>query len=266
MDDLERLVQTVRSSPKYRQVCADVVRNIAAGELGKGRRWKEAIKATKNKLHQVGGAYLGEGLEHSHWLQQMEAAVSVGDRQRLLRACKDVMGKHSSTAERLEILDQFYGQTLGGLPTIRSVLDVACGLNPLAIPWMPLAEDAEYYAYDMYEDMVRFINAFFRIVNVRGVAFAQDIVQDAPTRKADLALILKSLPCIEQLDRGASQRLLDVLDVQYVLVSYPVRSLGGRDKGMPGHYEQDFWELVEGRSWSVERFEFSSELAFLVHK
>ncbi len=266
MDDLERLVQTVRSSPKYRQVCADVVRNIGAGELSKGRRWKEAVKATKNKLHQVGGAYLGGGLEHGHWLRQMEAAVSVGDQQSLLRTCRDVMGKHSSTAERLQILDQFYSETLGGLPTIRSVLDVACGLNPLAIPWMPLARDAEYYAYDMYEDMVSFVNAFLQVIDINGGAFAQDVVQVTPTRKADLALVLKSLPCIEQLDQGASRKLVDALNVQHLLVSYPVRSLGGKAKGMPGRYEQDFWELMEGRPWSVERFEFSSELAFLVHK
>lgn len=266
MDDLERLVQEVRRSPKYRRVCAEVVRNIGAGELGKGRRWKEAVKATKNKLHQVGGAYGGEGFEHGHWLEQIKAAASVGDRPSLLHACREVMAKHSSTAERLKILDQFYGRTLGSLPAIRSVLDIACGLNPLAIPWMPLALNARYYAYDMYEDMVGFINDFLRIVDIRGGAVAQDVVQAAPTRKADLALVLKSLPCLEQLERGASRRLLDVLDVQHMLVSYPVRSLGGRDKGMPDHYEQDFWALVEGRTWSVERFEFSSELAFLIHK
>ncbi len=266
MDDLERVVQRVRSSPKYRRVCAEVVRNIAAGELDKGRRWKEAVKATKNKLHQVGGAYLGRGLEYSRWLEEMRAAVSAGDVEGLWRACKEVMGRHSSTAERLEIVDHFYGRMLDGLPPIRSVLDVACGLNPLAIPWMPLGTDTAYYAYDIYEDMVAFLNEFFAIVKVRGCAFAQDIVHAAPRRKADLALILKSLPCIEQLERGASRKLIDALDVQYLLVSYPVRSLGGWDRGMSENYEQSFWELTKGRSWSVERFEFSSELAFLVHK
>jgi 16S rRNA (guanine(1405)-N(7))-methyltransferase len=266
MDDLERAVQTVRASGKYRQVCPEVVRNIAARELDKGRRWKEAVKATKTKLHQVGGAYLGSRLAYSRWLENLRAAASAGDVEGLRRACKEVMGKHSSTAERLEIVDHFYGRTLGGLPSIRCVLDVACGLNPLAIPWMPLGKDTAYYAFDIYEDMVAFLNEFFGIVKVKGGAFAQDIVQAAPKRKADLALILKSLPCIEQLERGASQRLLDMLNVQYLLVSYPVRSLGGREKGMSENYEQSFWELVEGRSWSVERFEFSSELAFLVHK
>ena len=50
------------------------------------------------------------------------------------------MGYHSSTRERLPILEQFYARALADIPPARVVLDLACGLNPLALAWMPLGE------------------------------------------------------------------------------------------------------------------------------
>jgi hypothetical protein len=35
---------------------------------------------------------------------------------------------------------------------------------------------------------------------------------------------------------------------------------------MAHNYEQRFWELMAGKPWSVQRFEFATELAFLVSK
>jgi 16S rRNA (guanine(1405)-N(7))-methyltransferase len=57
-----------------------------------------------------------------------------------------------------------------------------------------------------------------------------------PTQHADLALILKTLPCLEQLDKTAGQWLLEAVNVDYLLLSFPVYSLGGRDKHMLENY------------------------------
>jgi 16S rRNA (guanine(1405)-N(7))-methyltransferase len=176
------------------------------------------------------------------------------------------MKYHSSTRERLPILDQFYARVLAGLPPPQVVLDLACGLNPLAIWWMPFPPGVEYYAYDMYLDLASFLNEFMGIAGVRGQAEACDVSACPPTRRADLALILKTLPCLEQLDKLAGSRLLEAVQADHLLVSFPVRSLGGRDKKMLQNYEARFQELLRGKPWAVQRFEFSSELAFLIHK
>jgi 16S rRNA (guanine(1405)-N(7))-methyltransferase len=266
MDELDKLVQAILKSPNYRDVCEDLIRNIGSRELAARRNWKEAVKATKNKLHQVGGAYFDGRIEYARWLDELRAATDSGDRERFLRVCIDAMKYHSSTRERLGILDQFYALTLDDLPAIGTVLDIACGLNPLAIPWMPLGKDVQYYAFDMYRDMVAFLNGFMSIANVRGQAEVRDVTRFPPARRADLAFILKSLPCIEQLDKSAGVRLLEAINADHLLISFPVRSLGGRDKRMAQNYEERFRELMVGRRWSVRRFEFATELAFLVGK
>lgn len=266
MHDLQRLVDAVHKSPQYAHVGEDVVRGIGARELATRRNLKDAIKSTKNKLHQVGGAYLQGELPYARWSIELQAAASAGDPERLRSVCMQAMQQHASTRERLPILEAFYAQTLSALPPPRVVLDVACGLNPLAIPWMRLPPSAEYYACDIYADMVEFINEFLRIAHVVGEAQVCDAAHSPPTRRANLALLLKTLPCIEQLDKSAGLRLLETVNAEYVLVSFPVRSLSGRGKGMRESYEDHLRELLAGKSWSTQRFEFATELAFLIRK
>ena len=41
------------------------------------------------------------------------------------------------------------------------VLDLACGLHPLAFPWMGLPLTTQYYAYDIHQPRVDLIGHFF---------------------------------------------------------------------------------------------------------
>jgi 16S rRNA (guanine(1405)-N(7))-methyltransferase len=263
---LDRLVEAVLGSPKYATVAPDFVRAIGVQELANRRSLKEAVKTTKSKLHQVGGAYLSGRLDYAAWLDDLREARRSGDEAAFRRLCVRIMRHHASTKERLSILDEFYATALAGLPPIHAVLDVACGLNPLAIPWMGLAADVEYYACDVYRDMVDFIAEFLALIGMRGRAEVCDLIHACPTRKADLALALKTIPCLEQVDKSAGRRLLEALDADHLLVSFPARSLGGKGKGMPVNYENHFRELIAGKNWAVRRFEFATELAFLISK
>lgn len=266
--NLDELIAIVRASSKYRAVDPALIRAIGADELGKRKRLKEAVKATKNKLHQVGGAYQpleGAGYRH-RWLAALQQAATSADPLELRAVCAKIMEAHASTRERIPILGQFYETILRSIQPVGSVIDIACGLNPCALPWMGLAADVRYEAYDIYQDMIEFINTFFSIVGVRGEAHLRDVIQSPPTQTADLALVLKTIPCLEQIDKDAGGRLLDALNVRHMLVSFPAQSLGGREKGMVAYYESRLLALVTGRPWTISRFEFATELAFLITK
>lgn len=261
---LAQLVEAVHASRKYRHVSEVFISSIGTRELERGESLKEAIKATKNKLHQVGAAFLDDEMPYASWLEELRLAARSGDRQVLRDACARIMLHQSSTRERLPILEQFYPTILATLPPVNTVLDVACGLNPLAIPWMPLAAHATYYAYDIYQDMMGFLDACLALFEVEGLAQARDVIQTPPQQKVDLALILKALPCIEQVDKSATLRLLSEINADHLLVSFPAQSLGGRRRGMAVNYETRFRALLAGKDWSIKRFEFASELAFLI--
>jgi 16S rRNA (guanine(1405)-N(7))-methyltransferase len=265
-NELERLVEAVRAAPKYRHVVPDFVRHVGARELAKGRGWKEALKATKRKLHQVAGAYLDAGVHYDEWLGVLRAAHAEGA-ETFHAACIQVMKCHASTRERLLFLDEFYAPLLAGLPPVHSVLDIGCGLHPLALPWMGLPAGVEYIALDVYEDMADFLNGFFALLSVHGRAEARDALHDPPVQRAELAWLLKAIPCLEQVEKEAGRRLLAAVPADVLLVSFPAQSLAGRrGKGMEVNYKTHFQELVGGTGWAVEPFEFPAELVFRVRK
>jgi len=266
MEELDRLVEAIHKSAKYRTVSEEVVRGLGARELAKGRSLREAIKATKSKLHQVGAAYLAGRLPYAQWLERLVQASQDGEPGRIREVCREAMAQHASTRERLPHLDSFFAQLLEPIAPVSSVLDVACGLNPLASPWMPLAPMAQYYGCEMYTDMVAFLNVAMPLLGVQTRIEACDATVSLPAIKTDVALVLKSLPCLEQLVPSCSTALLRQIRSDFVVVSYPVRSLGGRDRGMLRNYEQQLWALVEGEGWTVRRVLFESELVFVVNK
>ncbi|WP_420630028.1 16S rRNA methyltransferase [Candidatus Leptofilum sp.] len=259
---LELLTEQVLRGAKYREITPGLVRRIGAQELAKRRSFKEAVKATKNKLHQVGGAYQQTKINYEKSLEMLrETAVS---HPNFRTTCHQLMQAHASTRERLSILDEFYTTILADLPPVRTVLDLACGLNPLMYPWLPLPEDVQFTAVDIYSDMLTFIQDFFEIAGVNGRTQQRDIIGNPPTEKYDLILLLKTIPCLEQVDKLAGEKLVDGLNGRTLLISYPTQSLGGRGKGMVENYAQQFERLANGRNWQVQRFDFATELAFLV--
>jgi 16S rRNA (guanine(1405)-N(7))-methyltransferase len=265
-DQLEKLVATVLNSTKYKDVSHDLIRSIGLRELAKRSSVKEAVKATKNKLHQVGGAYLTDKEDYSRWLNELERLYHSGNQDAFLTYVQKVMSYHASIRERLPILDQFYTTILADLPPIHRILDLACGFNPLALPWMPLSQPVEYYAYDIYKDMLDFLNNFMSLIQVPGQARVCDIIQSCPTTPVDVAFVLKAIPCLEQIDKSAGATLLHRINARYIVVSFPVHSLGGRTRGMQANYEARFRSLIENTTWSIKRFDFPTELAFLLKK
>ncbi len=260
---LDRLVAAVLASAKYRAVDPDLVRRIGASEMTKRRNLKEAIKATKDMLHQIAGAFQEHEMPYARWLAELREAQSRGD---LRPACRNVMAHHASTRERLPILDEMYTAVFADLPPIASVLDLACGLNPLALPWMPLAPGTTYHACDIDGEMMAFVGAFLPLAGAQGTATVCDMTQTIPPEPVDLALLLKAIPCLEQIDRNIGRRLLESIPARHIVVSFPGASLGGRHKGMPAHYEAHFQELIAGSDWAVRRIAFPSELVFVISR
>jgi 16S rRNA (guanine(1405)-N(7))-methyltransferase len=264
-EQLEELVNSVLESSKYRNVSEDLIRNIGSRELSKGQNVKAAIKATKNKLHQIGGAYFLKKPNYDFWLKKLREAKSLGE-DSFRETCTEIMHYHQSTRERLKILDQFYTRIFSLLPSVQSVMDAACGFNPLSIPWMPIPAEMKYYAYDVYKDLIDFVNGFMAIRNVQGHAEVREVIQHTPEVKTDVAFLLNTIPCLEQIEKWAGLKVLEAIDANFLVVSFPVKSLCGREKNMRKYYETAFSKLTREKDWNIQKIEFITEQVFLIKK
>lgn len=263
---LESLVQKVQANRKYQSISKDLVHRLAEEAIEKGLSEKSAAKAVRNKLHQVGGAYLNRKVNYSELVKTLSNLPSSIHHEGIQQFCIDLMSAHASTAERLPILETFFRTCLQQIAPIDSILDLACGLNPLAATWMPLSSNCHYSACDIYEDMLDLIGAFLDHCGIANHVFSCDLATNTPSDHVQVAFLLKSIPCLEQLDKSIGSRTLERLNADHILLSFPVRSLGGRSKGMPDFYRQHFYEMIAGKNWEVQEFSFSTEMAFLVSK
>ena len=77
---------------------------------------------------------------------------------------------------------------------------------------------------------------------------------------------MKTLPCLEQPDKERALLILLGIRAQYVIVSFPVRSIGGREKGMPAHYSSQFESVLSELGWRYQKLQFTSEMAYRIEK
>jgi 16S rRNA (guanine(1405)-N(7))-methyltransferase len=256
----------VLASRRYRHVDPALVERLAAEEAPKAKNLADAEKRTKRRLHQIFGAYTGQP-DYTRLLLDLTAASQSGDDATIRAACREAMAAHASTRERLAILDEFYGQIFAITGVPNSIVDIACGLNPLAVPWMGLTDDAHYVAYDIDSQMLSFVDGALALFGVKHHVETRDIVSDPPDDACDLALLLKSVPCLDQQDPAASARIIRAIQARRIVITFPTRSLGGHGKGMARNYRIRFdsllTELGDGFAL-VGEVELANELAFVV--
>ena len=256
------IVERVLRSPRYRDVDRSLLARLADEELPRARNADDAVKRVKRRLHQAVGAFRGAARTDA-----MAASWS-GDRGALAfrAACAEALRSHASTRERLESLDAFYAGiwSVTGIPS--RVLDLGCGLNPLALPWMGLTPDATYVAYDVDRRPLAAVASFLELVGQPHRVEVRDVVGSPPTDQADLALLLKLVTTVDRQDPAAAARLLRGLRVRHAVVSFPRHSLGGRSKGMERAYRARLDRLVEeaGRVSAVTEASVPGELVFVL--
>lgn len=263
---LDTLMDQVQKNRKYQNIDHNFVKRLSQEALNKGLKGKAAIKSVRNKLHQVSGAYFRQKVDYEQINKEIHSLPPNLKSQDVKSFCLQTMQKHVSTAERLPILDSFYQTCLESIAPIESILDLACGLNPLAIPWMPLSGDCQYHACDIYTDMLEMIDVFSEHFNLEITTQPCDLIGDVPNIPVKLALILKSIPCLEQVDKTIGHRLMQTVNADHLLISFPVSSIGGQDKGMETFYRAHFYDLIADENWAIQEFTFETEMAFLVSK
>ncbi len=261
--DLDAVFASVTQSSKYNDIHPDTIRRAVAWAARRSSSEKEAIKTAKRKLHQVFAAFLPRSAkQEAQRLVQRSLTAGVDDR---LDACRAILALHASTAERLAILDDFGALLRSLVPANGAILDIACGFNPFALPLWRLGEGVRYLACDVDCALMEEVDRFLKAINPVNVGECRDVIVAPPTEEVDVALLLKSVTTLEQEEKGAAASLIAAIAAPIVVVSFPTRSLGGRNRGMEGAYRSMAASLFAGQGTVEERL-IGTELFFLLRK
>jgi 16S rRNA (guanine(1405)-N(7))-methyltransferase len=260
--DPAAVAKQIMASAKYADLDEEFVRRVAAEASERFRTQSEAVKYAKRKLHQAFGAFvtgsLGDGVR--------ACANAIRSGVPVRTACVTSMRRHASTAERAAVLDEFYRQieTWCGEPS--TVADLACGLGPLAIPWLATGPDATYWCCDIDRDLIAELPRLSGPLGIAVIAEPRDLVRPGGLPPADLVLLLKTLSTLEQQRAGAARDVLAALDAPQVVVSLSRGSLSYRRR-----YADDPLEVVgkatAGSGYQLaSQADFGSEALFLLER
>jgi 16S rRNA (guanine(1405)-N(7))-methyltransferase len=228
------------------------------------RSLKEVEKVVRRKLHNLVAPYLGDPQYEPLMAQiaQLPPALNAPETEHF---CLNILNSHASTRERMPINREFYQRVFTHTGTPSVILDLACGLNPFALPWMNLPSRTQYIAYDLHLPRVQLIDTFFRHVGQSGAAIQQDILAAPPQVEADVAFFFKEAHRFEQRETASTRKFLEHLNANIILLSLPTETLTGRRSML----EQDralVASACAGQPWQIDEILFPSEIVFCIRK
>ncbi len=260
--DIDGLTDKVLQSKKYKSLYKPTVKRIVE-DVASHYPPNRVEKVVKRRLHQIWGAYFRRP-NFGKLLNRIEEDLHEGTDIKVV--LKSLLKLQTSTNERIPILKNFYSRifSIAGRP--QTIIEPACGLNALTYFWM--GTDIEYVGFDVDQEEIEFINSVFRLAGVQNQARVElgDILAGDFKSKSDLVFLLKVMPILEHQQKGCTLEILRKLKCKQVVVSYPTRSISGKDKGMVDFYRKQFTNLVRGEPWKIEKLVFDTELVFVIRK
>ena len=255
-DPLDKLLH----AKNYRDICPDTIHRVWIECQGKYRKVKDVEKAAREALHGITGAFMTpqEARQLAYDMHAWHCDKTDAGLERML-------SRHASTRERLPLAetDTLYTRIFGFTGKPRSVLDLACGINPLYLG----ARNVPAVGLDIYGGAVQAINSFGEIYGAPVSARCVDLLcpGSIPGERFDLALLFKLPPLLERQKSGALLDVMNAVNADHLVISFPTRTLGGRNVGMADQYSRWMESHVPSSRGIVHRFETSSELFYILH-
>lgn len=265
-DRINNLVAKISGSRKYKNLAIppDTIRDLVHQAESHGLPAADIEKVVREKLHNVVAPYLGD--PDYEKLKTSLAALPDNVESSILKDwCLAVLREHASTRERIPILDEFYSRIFEFTGKPRSILDLACGLNPFSLPWMKLENDVRYDAFDLHQPRIDLIASFLSHTHQMGSGTHADILVQPPQQNADVAFFFKEAHRFDQRQPGVNRTFFQAVPAKYLLVSLPTASLTGR-RSMLDQDHRLIDQAVSGLSWKVHEILFENEIVFCIEK
>ncbi len=256
----------ILDSRKYRgmhiplETIASLVSEISVGEHDP----KIIRKIVREKLHHIVAPYLGDP-DYPSASREMSLAFRSNSQEAIQSFCLAMLTSHASTRERIPVLTEFYKNIFSVTGVPGSILDLACGLNPFAFPWMGLPLSVAYTAYDIHLPRVELLNQFFSEMKMAATALHRDIIAEPPRTVASVAFIFKEAHRMEQRQPGCSRVLWQKLPVDWLVVTLPAASLTGRHD-LKAKHRTLVENVITDYHWPVNEFEIGGEMVFCIRK
>lgn len=265
--DIQDLISDVQNSKKYRELAlpSAFLQNLIDQELSQAKNKRLLKEAFRKKLHEVIAPYLEDidyPLETDRLISQSIQGMTI---DQLKTWAKAIMRKHASTRERLPNLTSFYTTIWQHIDQPKSILDLACALDPLALPWFDNPQLESFYAVDIHKPRLNFLETFFNYYYPYAKVIHQDFIADPIEFQTDCVFLFKEVHRMEKRKPGSTRELIRTLNAHHIVISLPATDLRGHHSLLDYHNGL-LEKIVSGLDVQVSQTQVGTELLYFIKK
>jgi len=224
-------------------------------EKPKAKQYKKLMQVIRGQLHKIHGSF---------------QTTKKGKREELAKyftptTIKKLLTTNRSTKERLAIYPTLYKKLFAITKKPASILDLGCGLNPLAFPYMQLKK-VTYFAYDIDKEDCSYSNQYFsKTKAITGKATVADIRKISTFPLTDVTLLFKILDPVDQ-GKGhkRSEHLIKKLRSPWIIASFSTTTVSG--KAMRHPYRGWFERMLHRLQLPFKKVTTPNEVFYLINK
>jgi hypothetical protein len=276
--ELSEIINEIKNKKELRNISDKVVENILKRELRKKQYLYKRLSSIKNIkqlkndeefyllfkevrriLHELYGLYTPkEDKEIDKILFNNEMTLE----QKII----ELLMLTRSTAERLNFYKDIYKNIFIEKPV--EILDLASGLNPISI-YFSDQKPKRYYYVDISEKILDINYQILKELNIENEGWLIDLLDpdDRIFRHYQYIFFWKIFPILEKYDFYAPRNLLSKLDFDYLIISFPQKSLGKkRNLGLAWRYKIKRFVTYKLKYKIIKEFDIPYEYFLIVGK
>lgn len=239
------LLAAVKANKKYNAISDEIVLNEINNYISKNKLKiisKQDVKNIRNSLHK---SYASFQTKHknktSNYLDELEDKIKKN--KNITDVTDKLLSISISTKERISNYRHIYNEIFKITSIPKSIIDLGSGFNPFSYPLMNLKE-LNYYAYDINNEDINFLNKYLKIMKQRGlngraqILNIRDLEKISKLPSSDVIFMFKLIDIIDTQNHKPSEHLIKFLfdsnKTKFIVASFATKTLTRKPMNFPG--------------------------------
>jgi len=260
----------IKKNKKYKTIANEIVLKEIKEYLRKNPKiskpCKEDIKEIRKNLYRTYSSYqTNKKRKRNQLLEKLK--TNLNNKDRITQLLSIVISTKERLSDYLELYFKIFKIT--GKP--KSIIDLGCGMNPLSYYFMNLKK-LRYYAYDIDEEDIKFLNNFFKIMEKQGLDGKAKILDINNTKAVsslptpDIIFLFKVIDVINTKNHKTSEQLVKQLikKTKFIIVSFATKTITRKSMNYPKR--KGFELMLKRLNLKFKTIEIKNEIFYIISK
>jgi hypothetical protein len=270
---INEILIEIKKSKKYKNLSEDFI----ATEIEKylksnpylNKITKQDLKEIKSKLHRFYSSYqTGKKAKLNLYLEELKKSEN---KDQILKTADKILSTTISAKERLKDYEYIYNEIFELTEKPETIVDIGSGLNPVSYVYMNL-EKLNYYAYEINNKDIEFLNNYFSIMKRYGLNGEAGILDARKIRSldkipdSDIVFLFKIIDLIDEKNKKISEELIKYLinKTNYIITSFATKTLTRKSMNLPKRI--GFEKMLERIGLNFKYFKTNNEIFYIIEK